>query len=169
MILPVYCEPQPVLRAVTEPVTEFGPALAELAQSMRETMHGADGLGIAAPQIGKSLALFVTEFDEKDTDSEDRIPYTVFANPEIVWRSSQKTVMEEACLSIPGVAGNVKRPKKITVRYQDVDGKQRERTFEGFFARVIQHEYDHLKGILFTDYVPEERRITRKAPNYPRI
>ncbi len=169
MILPIYIEPNPILRSPVTPVTEFGDALAKLTTEMRETMHNADGIGLAAPQIGQSINLFIAEFDSQDADPDDKIPFTVFINPEITWRSPQKTIFDEACLSIPGVMGPVKRPKKIVIRYQDLSGVKREKSLEGLAARVAQHEFDHLKGVLFTDYVPEERRSYRKAPEYPRI
>ena len=169
MILPIYIEPQPVLHIPTTPVAVFDDALRELVSSMLESMHNADGIGLAAPQIGQSISLFVMEYSSNDAHPDDIIPTTAVINPEIIWRSPQKVVMEEACLSIPGVMGNVKRPRKITLRYTDEFGVKKEKTFSDLAARVAQHEFDHLRGVLFTDYVPEERRTYRKAPEYPRI
>lgn len=165
MILPVYVEPQPVLRQPTAAITEITPEVRELVLNMRDTMHGAHGIGLAAPQVGQSLSAFVVEYQDQEHPA-DAIPFTAFINPDIIWRSPGKTSMEEGCLSLPGVYGPVKRPKKVTVRYTDLDGKQRELTAEGLLARIIQHELDHLKGILFTDYVPEEKRVFREPPAY---
>jgi peptide deformylase len=166
MILPVYIEPQPLLRQPTQPVGAIDDALRSLAANMRETMHGANGIGLAAPQVGESVSMFVAEYTDKE---KVEIPFTVFVNPQIVWRSGQKNVIEEGCLSIPGIYGDVRRPKKITVKYLDLEGRDKEMTVDGIFARIIQHETDHLKGILFTDYVPEEKRTFRKPPAYPKL
>ncbi len=166
MILPVYIEPNDILHKVAEPITEITPEIRELASNMRETMHNANGIGLAAPQIGRMIDLIVLEYANEESP-EDLIPYTVMLNPKIIWRSSQKNIIEEGCLSIPGIYGNVKRPKKVTVQFEDLGGKQRELTVEGLFARIVQHEIDHLKGILFTEYVPEERQVYRKPPIYP--
>jgi peptide deformylase len=166
MILPVYVEPQEILHKPTEPIIEITPELQELVASMRETMHNANGIGLAAPQVGKSLALTVVEYSNPEYPS-DEVPFTALINPQIIWRSGQKNVIEEGCLSIPGIYGNVKRPKKVTVQFIDLEGKQQELTIDSLFARVVQHELDHLKGILFTDYVPSEKRIFREPPVYP--
>lgn len=167
MILPVYVEPQPILRETTKPVAEITPELRELVASMRETMHAANGIGLAAPQVGSHDSVFVLEvIDEQESES---IPFTALINPKIIWRSGRKAKMEEGCLSIPGIYGMVKRPESVIVRYLDLEGKEKELTADYLFARIIQHEIDHLKGVLFTDYVPEGKRITREVPEYPRI
>lgn len=166
MILPVYIEPQPILHKAGEPILEITPDLQKLVANMRETMHNANGIGLAAPQVGQSLSLTVMEYSNTEHPADD-IPFTVLINPQIIWRSGQKNVIEEGCLSIPGIYGNVKRPKKVTVQFIDLEGKQREITVDGLFARVVQHELDHLKGVLFTDYVPSGKRIFREPPVYP--
>jgi peptide deformylase len=166
MILPVYIEPQPILRNQTAQIPEITDDIRRLAFDMRETMHNASGIGLAAPQIGQPVAMAVIEHDDRESDF---IPFTVLINPQIVWRSNQKRVMEEGCLSIPGVYGDVKRPSKVTVQFTDLEGRQRELTADHLFARVIQHELDHLKGVLFTDYVPEEARIMREILEYPKL
>lgn len=168
MILPVYVEPQEILHKPVEPVIEVTPELRALALDMQETMHNANGIGLAAPQIGKGISLFITEYYNEDRPA-DGIPFTTIINPKIVWRSQSKIVIEEGCLSIPGIYGDVKRPKKITVQFTDLDGKPSELTVDGLFARVIQHEIDHLKGILFTDYLDSDKRVFREPPAYPQI
>jgi peptide deformylase len=165
MIRPVYVEPQPILRESTIAVPEITDDVRRLVADMRETMHAANGIGLAAPQIGSNLALAIAENEDRDIG----FPFTVLINPQIIWRSSQKRSMEEGCLSIPGIYGQVKRPSKITVQFTDLEGRQRELTADKLFARVIQHELDHLKGVLFTDYVPEEERFTRKIVEYPTV
>jgi len=167
MILPIYVEPQPILREPTATIPEITPEIRELAASMRETMHAAKGIGLAAPQVGKGVAICVIEISE-ERDSEST-PFTALLNPKILWRSQRKAKLEEGCLSIPSVYGVVKRPESVTVRYTDLEGKEREETAHGLFARVIQHEVDHLKGVLFTDYVPEAHRTFRDAPEYLRL
>ncbi|HSI20160.1 MAG TPA: peptide deformylase [Verrucomicrobiae bacterium] len=166
MILPVYVEPQEILRTSAEIIPEVTPELRELAFSMRETMHNAHGIGLAAPQVGRSINMFIAEYVD-DEEPADGIPFTAMINPQILWRSTLKSVIEEGCLSIPGVYGNVKRPRKVTVKFTDLEGKQKEITADHLFARVIQHEIDHLKGVLFTDYVNPDKRVFREPPPYP--
>lgn len=163
MILPVFTWQQPVLREQAAPVQEFGSALKPLATNLEDTMRGAYGIGLAAPQIGLSTrALFVGYEDAG-------IPFLFITNPEIVWRSREKSLGEEACLSLPGVFGDVKRPEAIRVRYQDAEGRQREIAVDGLFARVLQHEIDHLNGVLFTDYIPEAELRQGKHTAYPTV
>lgn len=166
MILPVYVEPQPILRTQTEPITDITPEIRELVMSMRDTMHNANGIGLAAPQVGSSLSVCIAEYEDRESGA---IPFTALINPKIIWRSQKKSVSEEGCLSIPGIYGNVRRPEKVTVSYTDLDGKPRELSIDGLYARVIQHELDHLKGVLFTDYLSKADFIEREAPDYPRI
>lgn len=144
--------PDPVLRAkaASVPLADLAtPALRQRIADMVETMETADGIGLAAPQIGLSQRLFIVA--TKDGAK-------VFINPKITKTSFLKVVMEEGCLSIPGVFGTVKRPRRVTIQALDIDGKQFLLEAEGLFARVIQHEYDHINGVLFTDKVI---RITR--------
>jgi peptide deformylase len=166
MILPVYTEPQEILHNVAQPIIEITPELQELALSMRETMQNASGIGLAAPQVGMSVSMCVVEYQNPELPA-DAIPFTTLINPQIVWRSTQKNVIEEGCLSIPGIYGNVKRPKKVTVQFIDIEGKQRELTVDDLFSRVVQHEIDHLKGVLFTSYVPKDKQTFREPPVYP--
>jgi peptide deformylase len=134
---------------------------------MRETMHNAKGLGLAAPQINRGISICILEFE--DEDGEDTIPFTVLINPRITWRGFRQSIDEEACLSIPGVFGDVKRPSAIRVKAQNLDGETIQLEARGLFARALQHEIDHLQGKLFTSYVTKKNLGTRIAPDYPRI
>lgn len=155
MILEILQEEDPILREVSKPV-ESDFYLEELVDSMIETMKSADGVGLAAPQVGHSLRLFVVldvdSLEHKNTTYDD-CGVTVFVNPRIIRRSEQTLDFEESCLSIEGVTGVVTRPEKIMVKYQDTNLKERIDEFDGHMSRIIQHEYDHLEGKLFTDYL----------------
>ncbi len=155
MIRPIVQVPDPVLREVARPVTGFDADLRALAQDMLETMYDAPGRGLAAPQIGLGLRLFVMDVAWKDGTSDPR----VFVNPEVVDASEELVTREEGCLSIPGRISRVARPGAVTLRWQDPEGAAREERFEGFAATCVQHEIDHLDGILCTDReepAPEE-------------
>jgi peptide deformylase len=165
MILPIYTDPQPVLRAKCAPVSLMTEELHQLVADMRETMRNADGLGLAAPQIGRPIQLFITEYP----DRTDPIPFTVFINPKITWRSSQRGPMNEGCLSLPGLEAEIKRPYKVRVTAQDLTMKRFTIELDGLWSRVVQHEYDHLQGKLFTDYVPASALYRYKAPDYPKL
>ena len=155
MIRPIVQVPDPVLREVAQPVTEFDADLRALAQDMLETMYDAPGRGLAAPQIGLGLRLFVMDAAWKEGASDPR----VFVNPEVVEASQEAVTREEGCLSIPGRTSRVARSSAVTLRWQDPDGAAQEERFEGFAATCVQHEIDHLDGILCTDReepAPEE-------------
>ena len=168
MILPIYIEPQPVLHQETTPITEITPEIKALAENMRETMHNAKGIGLAAPQIGQSLSMCVIEIDDPESE-EPHFPFTVLINPRITWKSTKIVPFIEACLSIPGTEGKVMRPDRVRVKAKNLEGETFELEADGLLARVVQHEIDHLHGILFTKYVPKKGLVTRKAPEYPRI
>ena len=184
MIHPIRFFGDPVLRRAASFVTEFDGALATLAADMLETMYDANGVGLAAPQIGLLKRIFVAlelapqaedeavgevedEADARDvntlTPAEKRARWGVVAehvmvNPEIVRRERVQRV-QDGCLSLPGLyAEEVERDLGVTVRYQDLTGRELERRAEGHFAHVIQHELDHLDGVLFIDRLPEEER-----------
>lgn len=167
MILPIYTEGQPVLRQVTEPILEVTPELRQLVTDMRQTMHNAKGVGLAAPQVGKGIALCIIEL--KDNDEDIAIPFMALLNPRITWKSTGQNNQGEACLSIPGIEGPVKRSKKIRAKARSLEGETIELEAEGFLARVLQHEIDHLNGILFTDYVPKSKLERRSVSPYPII
>ncbi len=137
-----------VLRKIADTITEFDENLKQLADDMIETMHENDGIGLAAPQVGISKRMLVT--DVSDIDSN--IGPMVFINPEII-DSNGEVTLEEGCLSIPNIRESVTRPEEITLRYQNLDGEEKTEVFTDWLSRVIQHEIDHLEGILFTDYL----------------
>ena len=167
MILPIYVEPLPQLRRQTHKVAVFDKELSLLAEDMRETMHGALGIGLAAPQLGKPVKLIVTEL--KSSDEEEIIPYMALVNPRIVWHSKERDVFTEACLSIPGLEADIERPAKVRVKAQDLNGSHFELKADGILARVLQHEIDHLDGKLFTDYVGKRALKKRPLVDYPQI
>lgn len=154
-ILKIYQYPEPVLRAETKPVTIFDDDFLALTKDMADTMYDAPGIGLAAPQIGKSLRLIVVDISKKEEDAEQE--YMVMANPEIVEHEGSQ-IDEEGCLSCPEITAKVKRYKKITVNYQDETGKEMSLTTEDRFAVVLQHEIDHLHGILFIDHLSSLKR-----------
>ena len=167
MILPIHTDPNPILHHITEQVTVFDDELRQLISDMRETMKNARGVGIAAPQVGKSIALCVIE--QRDEDPEYDIPLIVLVNPRITWKSTRKVKMEEGCLSMPGLEGPVQRPDRIRVKAKDENGNPIELEADGYLARVIQHEVDHLNGILFTAYVDKKRLKQHPPLDYPRL
>lgn len=148
-ILKIYHYPEPVLRKETETVTSFDDTLTQLIADMGETMFDAPGIGLAAPQVGKSLKLIVVDIT-KESDEEKK--FMPMFNPKIVEHEG-KQLDEEGCLSLPELTANVKRYKKVTVSFQDAEGKQQELTAEDRFAVVLQHEIDHVNGILFLDHL----------------
>lgn len=166
MILPIYAYGQPVLKKIALPITPEYPGLAELITNMWETMYHADGVGLAAPQVGLSIRLFVIDTtligrDKKET--EDTGFKRVFINAEKVEEPGKPWAYEEGCLSIPNIRGDVERPDTIRLRWQDENFEQFEETFTGINARVIQHEYDHTQGILFTELLkPLKKRLIQR-------
>ncbi|MCX6351098.1 MAG: peptide deformylase [Bacteroidetes bacterium] len=157
MILPITVYGDPVLRKRTENISPDYPGLAKLIADMYETMYNANGIGIAAPQVGKSARVFVVDGRPiKDDDKKDDSLKTfkkVFINPEILEEDGDDWKFEEGCLSIPGIRDEVSRPAQIKLKYQDENFNEFIEIFEGLPARIIQHEYDHLEGILFTDHL----------------
>ena len=139
--------PDPVLTTVAEPVSEFGKALAELADEMLATMYDAPGRGLAAPQVGLSKRLFVMDVTWKEGE---RSPM-VLVNPVITWSAKRRSRNAEGCLSLPGFALNVSRPVSIDIEWQDTEGKPFRGRLRGMAAICAQHEYDHLDGILTID------------------
>jgi peptide deformylase len=141
----------PVLRRRAEDVIVFDPSLRGVADAMVDTMREEEGVGLAAPQIGLEKRLLVA-LDMRTPDDDDASPIAM-VNPEITERSRETWVFEEGCLSIPGIRGDVTRPTQIRVRFRDVDGREHTVDAEGMFARILQHEIDHLDGKLFIDYL----------------
>lgn len=168
MILPIRAYGDPVLKKVAQDIEPGHPGLKELIADMFETMYAANGVGLAAPQVGQSIRLFIVDASPFAED-EDGQPTEeahlkdfkkVFINPYIVEEEGDEWPFEEGCLSIPGIREEVMRQPRIVLQYMNEDFKEFEETFEGFAARVIQHEHDHLDGLLFTDRIsPLRRRV----------
>jgi peptide deformylase len=156
MVLKIVQIPDPILNKKTEPVKEVTPEILQLIKDMVETCKKAKGIGLAAPQIGKSIRLCIINLEHAG------LPAFALINPKIIKSSWRKVELEEGCLSIPGVFGMVKRPEKITVKALAIDGTQNVFDTDGLMARVIQHELDHLDGILFTSKMTEQ---TSGQPN----
>jgi len=135
--------PDPILRKTAKPISDFNDELKQLAKDMSEAMYGDDGIGLAAPQISKSIRLIV--IGNRDGG------YKTYVNPEITFFSKDKATTDEGCLSLPKIFGMVTRPKKIHVKYQDLDGNVIKEKLKGMEAVVMQHEIDHINGILFID------------------
>jgi peptide deformylase len=164
MILPIVAYGDPVLKRKADEISADYPELTKLIADMKETMYRASGVGLAAPQIGKSIRLFIIDstlmVDEEDT--EKGIQET-FINALIIDESGREWAFEEGCLSIPGIREDVYRQPVIKVRYLNENFEPQEKTFEGMTARVIQHEYDHIEGILFTDRIkPLKKTLLKK-------
>lgn len=175
MILPIVAYGDPVLRKVGKEITKDYPNLKELIANMQETMYNASGVGLAAPQIGKDIRLFIVDAtpfaEDEDLDENEREVLKdfkkVFINPEIIEEEGEEWAFNEGCLSIPDVRNDVFRKPKVTFKYQDEDFNTHTDTLDGIAARVFQHEYDHIEGILFTDKISslKKRLIKKKLEN----
>jgi peptide deformylase len=164
MILPIYTYGNAVLRKLAEPIASDYPALKELVDNMFETMYKAEGVGLAAPQIGLSIRLLVIDLVPFIDEDPDLGSFKItMINPIILEKSEEEVSIEEGCLSIPGIHENVLRSEKIKIQYLDVDFKEHIEEFDGYRARVVQHEFDHLEGNLFTDRVSPIRRQLLKS------
>jgi len=146
--------PDKRLRLVSEPVKRIDASLRKLVEDMFETLYGAPGIGLAGIQVGVAKRVIIMDLSKKD---DTRKP-EVFINPEITWASEEKSSYEEGCLSIPEYYEEVERPSRVRVRFTDLDGKVHEEDAEGLFATCIQHEIDHLNGVLFVDYLSKLKR-----------
>ena len=164
MILPVYVYGQPVLRKVAEDIPLDYPNLQELIDNMYETMFRADGVGLAAPQIGLAIRVVTIGLDALSEDNPEFKGFKrAYINPHIIETSDDEVAMEEGCLSVPGIHESVKRPSKIRVVYLDEQLQPHDEWVEGFLARVMQHEFDHLDGHVFVDRVSPIRRQLLKS------
>ncbi len=158
MILPIYLYGQPVLRKQAEEI-EQTPELKQFIADMYETLTQAEGCGLAAPQVGKPWRLFVVDGTELAEDYPECKDFKrAFINPELVEESEETCTYSEGCLSLPGISENVIRPKTIKMRYFDENFEEHEEVFSGFQARIVQHEYDHLEGHVFTDRISPIRK-----------
>jgi peptide deformylase len=171
MILPIVAYGDPVLRKVCEEIDQDYPKLKELIADMVETMHGANGVGLAAPQIGKAIRLFVIDAspfaDDEELDEEERaylkVFNKIFINAKIIEEKGKEWPFNEGCLSIPNINEDVVRNEILTMEYVDENFTPQKETFSGLAARIIQHEYDHIEGILFTDKLSTlKRRLLKK-------
>jgi len=164
MILPIIAYGDAVLKKVADNI-EQSDELVVLIENMWETMYNANGVGIAAPQIGKSIRLFIVDtkqLEDRKDDFKGGIKQA-FINAEIIDYQGEEDKYEEGCLSIPDINADVERPEIITIKYLDESFKEQTKTFDGFNARVIQHEYDHIEGILFTDRIaPLKKKMLKK-------
>lgn len=175
MIFPIVAFGDPVLKTLAKrlPADFSATELELLVANMFETMYHAHGVGLAAPQVGKSLRLFVIDSEPMLDEDEDGNPIIeepsaapfkgAFINPELLSETGEPWPFEEGCLSIPGIRERVTRRPVIRLRYEDEQRQVHEKTFSGLTARVIQHEYDHLEGVLFTDYASGLRKQLLKG------
>lgn len=166
MIYPVVAYGDPVLKRKAEPVEPVSDELKALVDGMFETMYNAEGVGLAAPQIGKSIRLFIVDTEQLEDpkkESDFKGVKKAFFNAEILEETGEAWKYEEGCLSIPNIREDVARQPVIRMRYTDHEGAEHTETFDGINARVIQHEYDHIEGVLFTDRInPLKKRLLQR-------
>lgn len=160
MIRPIVSYGNPVLTQPAKAVEQYDTPLQELIRDMFETMEHSEGVGLAAPQVNESLRLFIMGEAEGSSTlpPPEKWPGWVFINPEIVELNGLLKTDIEGCLSIPGIEVSLARPSTLRLRYHDENFEQQERTFTGYIARVIQHEYDHIEGVLMTDRMNSHRQ-----------
>lgn len=176
MILPIVAYGDPILKREAEEIESDYEGLDELIKNMFETMYEASGVGLAAPQIGKSIRLFIVDGSPFAEDAEEEPDpradglkgfKKIFINPIIEEESGEKWAFNEGCLSIPDIREEVYRKEKILITYYDENWILQEETYEGYAARIIQHEYDHVEGVLFTDRISplKKRLLTKRLTN----
>ncbi len=159
MVYPIIAYGDPVLRKKAKEIDENYPELKQIIADMWETMYHSNGVGLAAPQIGKSIRIFVVDassFDEDESNAKDF--RKVFINPIVIEETGEKWEFDEGCLSIPKIREDVSRHSNVTIEYYDENFNLIEETYTGMPARIIQHEYDHLEGILFIDRIHPLKR-----------
>ncbi|HYV48546.1 MAG TPA: peptide deformylase [Myxococcaceae bacterium] len=158
MLRDIIIWPDPILKKPTEPVTAFDESLRALVADMFETMYSADGVGLAAPQVGQLKSIITLDTRVRQPESKP----TALINP-VILKTEGTSYFLEGCLSLPGEAEEIERAKNVRVKYQDVDGTEHEMDCEGLFATVVQHEADHLKGVMLTDHLSVlKRELMRK-------
>ena len=167
MILPVLVYGNPILRKNAEEISSDFPDIQAIINNMYETMYNAKGVGLAAPQVGLSICLFIIDTKEmEDEKNKENAVKQTFINPEIIEFVGENSVFSEGCLSVPEIHEDVTRKSKIIVRYQDENFVEHIKTFEGMPARVIQHEYDHLHGKIFIEYLsPLKKTLLKRKLN----
>ena len=144
----------PLLRLVSKKIEVFDEKLREFVEELSKAMYVEDGVGLAAPQVGVSKRIFVYDAGEG---------IRVVINPEFLWKSEETVKMEEGCLSIPGIYADLFRPSSVKLRYQDVEGNFHEEELSEYAARIVQHEADHLEGVLFVDHLSSAKRALLKS------
>jgi peptide deformylase len=162
MIYPIVMYGDPVLRQRAKDI-EAGTDLKQLIADMFETMHGANGIGLAAPQIGKSIRLFIVDGTSLEDEPGMEDFKKVFINPTILQEAGTPWEFEEGCLSIPNIREKVSRKENLKIRYYDEDWKLHEEEYDSMKARIIQHEYDHIEGKMFVDYLPSLKKRLLKG------
>ncbi|MBW7910057.1 MAG: peptide deformylase [Alphaproteobacteria bacterium] len=180
-VLPIYVAPHPVLKKPAEPVAAVTDDIRALIKDMFETMYATRGIGLAAPQVGQSLRILVMDVeqtgDTAEGDDAEAAPAPLapgkpiaVINPEIVWTSDELNTYEEGCLSIPGQYAEVERPEKVRVKFLDENGQAQEMEADGLLATCVQHEIDHLDGVLFVDHLSTLKRdmLLRKLKKWAR-
>lgn len=161
MIYPIVAYGDPILKKKAKSIEKGAIDVKKLSEDMFETMYSASGVGLAAPQIGKSLRMFVVDGEPMGED-EDHTYKKVFINPEIIEESGEEWAFEEGCLSIPGIREDVFRNAKVKIRYFDENWVEHEEDLDEINARIVQHEFDHIEGILFTDHLsPFKKRLLK--------
>lgn len=159
MVLPVTAYGHPVLRKVSKEIDKDYPKLDEFIENMFETMYYSDGIGLAAPQVNKSIRIFIIDATPYQEDLPEVLNLKkVFLNPRIIEEEGDEKLMSEGCLSIPGIREDVSRRHKVHIQYYDRDWNFKDEWYDGMLARIIQHEYDHLEGTLFTDKLSNMRK-----------
>ena len=158
----IYETPDPVLRQISKPVERFDDALRTLVADMFETMYDAPGIGLAAVQVGEPIRLLVIDLQEPENPEDPESPIIrqprVFINPEVLWHSDNEVPYTEGCLSVPEQYAEVLRPDRIRARWDDEHGTSHEEEIEGLLAVCLQHEMDHLNGVLFIDHLSRLKR-----------
>src|ERR1700742_826788 len=153
-VRPILTAPDPRLQAVSTDVEKVDAEIRKLVDDMAESMYAADGIGLAAVQIGVPKRVIVIDLDQKEGKKNPR----AFINPKILWASEEMAVFEEGCLSVPEIWDDVERPARIKAEYLDLDGKRAELEADGMLATCLQHEMDHLEGVLFIDHFSRLKR-----------
>lgn len=163
MVYPIVVYGDPILRKRAKEIDTKTVDIKAFVIDMYETMYAAHGIGLAAPQIGKGIRVFVVDGTTLEEEEEDMTGFKkAFINPVIVEQDGDKWEFEEGCLSIPNIRENVSRQAKVKIRYQDEEGNKKEEEYDGIKARIIQHEYDHLDGKMFIDYLtPLKKRMLK--------
>lgn len=164
MIYPIVVYGDPVLKKEADDIEEGSLDVKQLSEDMFETMYNANGIGLAAPQIGKSIRMFVVDGSPLGDDEDEKMSdfKKVFINPEIIEEVGKEWKYEEGCLSIPDIREDISRKPALLINYLDENWEEHEEEFDGMKARIIQHEYDHIEGVLFTDYLtPLKKRLLK--------